>query len=170
MATFVSRLYKNAMKAETEIIKNYMEGDKPFNWYYGTYKEGNMEYKCVTEGHVLVAFGFDSFAIDKSVFGIHNKVLSDNAISQMANRVDKSSFQTGKIIGSKVLHNDKKKYTYDVIQLDTGAEIMFNHKFMKYFVDDGSLVFKAFNDITPIKVYSGDIFLGFIMPIRDNTK
>lgn len=163
-----SKLYKNAIKAEQEIIKASIS-DKPFNWCYGTYKEGKNEYKCVTEGHVLIAFEFDSFALDKAIFETHNKVLSDNAISRIANRVDKTSFQTGKIIGSRVLHNDNKKYTYDIIKLEeSGAEIMFNHKFIKYFPDDAT--FKAFNDITPIKVYSGNTFLGFVMPIKDMTK
>lgn len=37
MATYVSRLYKNAIKAENEVIKASINSDKPFNWYYGKY-------------------------------------------------------------------------------------------------------------------------------------
>lgn len=164
MTTYVSRLYKNAIKAENEIIKNYMGSNKPFNWYYGTYKEGKEEYKCVTEGHVLIAFGFDSFALDKAIFETHNKVLSDNAISQMVNEIDATSFESAHMVGMKVVQG-AKKYTFCVLKKEsTGEEILFNEKYKKYFTDD--VEYKVFNAVTPIKVYSGDVFLGVIMPIR----
>ena len=57
-----SKIYKNAIKAENEVIKASIS-DKPFNWHYGEYTEGNQKYDCITEGHVLVAFGFNTFAI-----------------------------------------------------------------------------------------------------------
>lgn len=169
MSTYVSRLYKNAIKAENEIIKNYMEGE-PFNWYYGTYKEGKNEYKCVTEGHVLIAFGFDSFALDKAIFetDTHNKVLSDNAISQIVNKIDATSFESAHMVGMKVVQG-AKKYTFCVLKKEsTGEEILFNEKYKKYFTDD--VEYKVFNAVTPIKVYSGDVFLGVIMPVKDITK
>ena len=50
-----SKLYKNAIKAEQEIVKASIS-DKPSNWYYGEYTENNRKYDCLTEGHVLVAF------------------------------------------------------------------------------------------------------------------
>lgn len=169
MTTYVSRLYKNAIKAENEIIKNYMGGgDKPFNWYYGTYKEGKEEYKCVTEGHVLIAFGFDSFALDKAIFETHNKVLSNNAISQIVNEIDATSFESAHMVGMKVVQG-AKKYTFCVLKKEsTGEEILFNEKYKKYFTDD--VEYKVFNAVTPIKVYSGDVFLGVIMPVRDMPK
>ena len=50
-----SKLYKNAIKAEQEIVKASIS-DKPSNWYYGECTENNRKYDCLTEGHVLVAF------------------------------------------------------------------------------------------------------------------
>lgn len=166
MSSYVSRLYKNAIKAENEIAKLAIDGEKPFNWMYGTYSEGNMDYDCITEGHVLIAFGFDTFVLNRSIFETHNKVLSDNAISEIANRVDESSFESAHIVGTKVIQgSNNKKYTYCVLKKEsTGEEILFNDKFRKYFTDN--VEYKVFNDITPIKIYSGDVFLGFIMPIR----
>ena len=80
-----SKIYKNAIKAEQEIIKASIS-DKPFNWYYGEYTEGNQKYDCITEGHVLIAFGFNMFAISKEIFetrsnGVLNiaKLLKKNA-------------------------------------------------------------------------------------------
>ena len=56
-----SKIYKNAIKAENEVIKASIS-DKPFNWHYGEYTEGNQKYDCITEGHVLVAFESNTFA------------------------------------------------------------------------------------------------------------
>lgn len=166
MSSYVSRLYKNAIKAENEVVKASINGDKPFNWYYGKYTEGNMDYDCITEGHVIVAFGFDTFALNKSIFEAHNKVLHDGAISQFVHRVDATSFEAAHVVGTKVLEGNRK-YTYCVLKKDsTGEEILFNEKFRKFFTDD--VEYKVFNDITAIQIYSGDIFLGAIMPITVN--
>ena len=43
MSNYVSKLYKNAIKAEQEIVKASIS-DKPFNWCYGEYTEGNQKY------------------------------------------------------------------------------------------------------------------------------
>ena len=73
-----SKLYKNAIKAENEVIKASIS-DKPFNWHYGEYTEGNQKYDCLTEGHVMVAFTFNTFVLSKEIFETNNKVLRNIA-------------------------------------------------------------------------------------------
>lgn len=160
MSSYISKLYKNAIKAENEVIKASIN-DKPFNWYYGEYTEGNQKYNCLTEGHVLIAFGFNTFVISKEIFEINNKVL--NNITQLINK-ESLSCEPAQLIGTRLVGNGKK---YCVLKKEsTGEEIFFNEKYKKYFTDN--VEYKVFNAVTPIKVYSGDVFLGVIMPVKNN--
>lgn len=161
MSSYFSKIYKNAIKAENEVVKASIN-NKPFNWYYGEYTEGNQKYNCLTDGRVLIAFGFNTFVISKEIFEINNKVL--NNIAQLINK-ESLSYEPAQLIGTRLT----KKYNCCVLKKEsTGEEILFNEKYKKYFTDD--VEYKVFNDITPIKVYSGDVFLGVIMPIKDTTK
>lgn len=81
----------------------------------------------------------------------------------MVNEVDGTSFESAHMIETRV------KNALCVLKKDsTGEEIFFNEKYKKYFTDD--VEYKVFNAVTPIKVYSGDIFLGVIMPVINKTK
>lgn len=167
MSSYISKLYKNAIKAENEVIKASIN-DKPFNWYYGEYTEGNQKYNCLTEGHVLIAFGFNTFVISKEIFEINNKVL--NNITQLINK-EPLSYEPAQLIGTRLVENrlvgNGKKYNCCVLKKEsTGEEIFFNEKYKKYFTDN--VEYKVFNAVTPIKVYSGDVFLGVIMPVKNN--
>ena len=148
-----SKLYKNAIKAENEVVKASIS-DKPFNWCYGSYTENNRVYDCLTEGHVLIAFGFNMFAISKEIFEVNNKVL--NNISQF---IDSDlSYEPAQLVGTKNVDKD----VYCILQTETGEEILFNEKYKKYFTDD--VEYRVYDSKSPIKIYKGEIFMGIIMP------
>ena len=156
MSNYVSKLYKNAIKAEQEIIKASIS-DKPFNWHYGEYTEGNQKYNCLTEGHVIVAFGFNTFAIGKEIFEVSNKVL--NNISQF---IDSDlSYEPAQLVGTKNAPSNKDVYC--ILQTETGEKILFNEKYKKYFTDD--VKYKVHDSKTPIKIYDDGVFMGAIIPI-----
>ena len=160
MSSYISKLYKNAIKAEQEIVKAFINKDKPFNWYYGEYTENYQKYDCITDGHVLVAFGSDTFAISKEMFENHHMVL-DN-ISQLIKK--ESSYEPAQLIGTKVLEGNK--YNYCVLKKEsTGEEIFFNEKYKKYFTDN--VEYKVTDSKSPIKIYNGNLFMGIVMPIYD---
>ena len=151
-----SKIYKNAIKAENEVVKASIS-DKPFNWYYGEYTEGNQKYDCLTEGHVMVAFGVNTFAISKEIFEVNNKVL--NNISQL---IDSDlSYEPAHLVGTRLVE-DYKKYTCCILQTETSEEILFNEKYQKYFTDD--VEYRVHDSKSPIKIYKGEIFMGIIMP------
>lgn len=153
-----SKLYKNAIKAEQEIIKASIS-DKPFNWYYGEYIKGTDKYDCIADGHVLIAFGFNTFVISKEIFEINNRVL--NNISQLIDE-ESLSYESAHLVGTKLLKDNK--YNYCVLKKEsTGEEILFNEKYKKYFTDD--VEYKVHDSKSPIKIYKGDIFMGIIMPV-----
>ena len=150
-----SKLYKNAIKAEQEIVKASIS-DKPFNWRYGEYTEGNQKYDCLTEGHVMVAFGFNTFAISKEIFEVNNKVL--NNISQF---IDSDlSYEPAHLVGTKLLKGNKDNYC--ILKKETGEEILFNEKYQKYFTDD--VEYRVHDSKSPIKIYKGEVFMGIILP------
>lgn len=159
MNSYFSKIYKNAIKAENEVVKASIN-NKPFNWYYGEYTEGNQKYNCLTDGRVLIAFGFNTFVISKEIFEINNKVL--NNIAQLINK-ESLSYEPAQLIGTRLTKDYNCCVNCCVLKKEsTGEEILFNEKYKKYFTDD--VEYKVFNAVTPIKVYSGDVFLGVIMP------
>ena len=153
-----SKLYKNAIKAEQEIIKASIS-DKPFNWFYGEYAEGNQKYDCLTEGHVLVAFGFNTFAISKEIFETRsNGVLN---IAELMERNAELSYEPAQLVGTKNVVGDKDVLC--ILQTETGEKIFFNKKYQKYFTDD--VEYRVHDSKTPIKIYHGKVFMGIIMPV-----
>ena len=149
-----SKLYKNAIKAEQEIVKASIS-NKPFNWYYGEYTEDNQKYNCLTEGHVIVAFGFNTFAISKEIFEVNNKVL--NNISQF---IDSDlSYEPAQLVGTK----NVDKGVCCILETKTGEKVFFNEKYKKYFTDD--VKYKVHDSKTPIKIYDGGVFMGIIIPV-----
>lgn len=155
MSSYISKLYKNAIKAENEVVKASINEDKPFNWYYGEYTEGDCKYDCLTEGHVLVAFGFNTFVLSKEIFETNNKTLN---ISQLLDKED-LSYEPAQLTGTKIEGKD----TYCILETATGEKILFNKKYLKYFTDD--VEYKVHDSKSPIKIYNGDVFMGIIMPI-----
>ena len=153
-----SKLYKNAIKAEQEIIKASIS-DKPSNWFYGSYTENNRVYDCLTEGPVLVAFTFNTFILNKEIFKTNNKVLN---IAQLLDKANELSYEPAQLIGTRLVGDDKK-YTCCVLKKSTGEEILFNEKYKKYFTDD--VEYRVTDSRSPIKIYNGDVFMGIIMPV-----
>ena len=154
-----SKIYKNAIKAENEVIKASIS-DKPFNWYYGEYTEGNQKYDCLTEGHVIVAFGFNTFTISKEIFEINNRVL--NNISQLIDK-ESLSYEPAQLNGTRIVEDGKKYTCYVLKKESTGEEIFFNEKYKKYFTDD--VEYRVYDSKSPIKIYNGEVFMGIIMPV-----
>ena len=153
-----SKIYKNAIKAENEVIKASIS-DKPFNWCYGEYTEGNQKYDCITEGHVLVAFGFNTFAISKEIFETRsNGVLN---IAKLLEKNAKLSYELAQLVGTKNVVGDKDILC--ILQTKTGEKVFFNKKYQKYFTDD--VEYRVHDSKTPIKIYKGEIFMGIIMPV-----
>ena len=152
------KLYKNAIKAEQEIVKASIS-NKPFNWYYGEYTEDNQKYDCLTEGHVLVAFGFNTFAISKEIFETRgNRVLN---IAELLEKNAELSYEPAQLVGTKNVPSNKDVYC--ILQTKTGEKIFFNEKYKKYFTDD--VKYKVHDNKTPIKIYDGGVFMGVIMPV-----
>ena len=152
-----SKLYKNAIKAEQEIVKASISG-KPFNWHYGEYTEGNQKYDCITEGHVLVSFTFNTFVLDKEIFEAHNETLN---IAELLEKNAKLSYEPVQLVGTKNVVGNKNVYC--ILRTRAGEEIFFNEKYKKYFTDD--VEYKVHDSKTPIKIYKGEIFMGIIMPV-----
>ena len=153
----MSNIYKNAIKAEQEIVKESV-GGKPSNFYYGEYTENNRRYDCLTEGHVLVAFTFNTFVLNKEIFETSNRTMN---IAQVMDKNNELPYKTAHLIGTKIVD---KGTTYCVLKNDsTGGEILFNEKYQKYFTDD--VEYKVYDSKSPIKIYHGEIFMGIIMPI-----
>ena len=156
MSSYFSKIYKNAIKAENEVVKASINGDKPFNWYYGEYTEDNQKYDCLADGHIVVAFGFNTFAISKKIFETSNKVLN---IAQVLDKANELSYEPAQLVGTKNVGKD----VYCILQTETGKKVLFNKKYQKYFTDD--VEYKVFDSRSPIKIYNGDVFMGIIMPI-----
>lgn len=151
-----SKLYKNAIKAEQEIVKASIS-DKPFNWYYGEYTEGNQKYDCLTEGHVIVAFGFNTFAISKEIFETRgNRVLN---IAELLKKNAELSYEPAQLVGTKNVGKD----VYCILQTETGEKVFFNEKYKKYFTDD--VKYKVHDNKSPIKIYDDGVFMGIITPV-----
>ena len=157
MSNYFSKLYKNAIKAEQEIVKASISG-KPFNWHYGEYTEGNQKYDCITERHVLVAFTFNTFVLDKEIFEAHNETLN---IAKLLEKNAKLSYEPAQLVGTKNVVGDKDILC--ILQTKTGEKVFFNKKYQKYFTDD--VKYKVHDSKTPIKIYDGEIFMGIIMPV-----
>ena len=153
----MSNIYKNAIKAEQEIVKESV-GGKPSNFYYGEYTENNRRYDCLTEGHVLVAFTFNTFILNKEIFETSNRTMN---IAQVMNKNNELPYKTAHLVGTKIVDKDT---TYCVLKNDsTGEEIFFNKKYKKYFTDD--VEYRVHDSKSPIKIYHGEIFMGIIMPV-----
>ena len=150
-----SKLYKNAIKAEQEIVKASIS-NKPFNWCYGSYTENNCVYDCLTEGHVLIAFISDTFVLNKAMFEARNRVLN---IAQLLKEIAELSYEPAQLVGMKI-HN---KDTYCILQTEAGEKIFFDKKYQKYFADD--VEYKVYDNKSPIKIYNGEVFMGIIMPV-----
>ena len=151
-----SKLYKNAIKAEQEIVKASIS-DKPSNWFYGECTENNRVYDCLAEGHVLVAFTFNTFILNKEIF--------DNKILNIANLLGKTMelpYEPAQLVGTELDNKD----TYYILKTQTGEKIFFNKKYLKYFTDD--VEYKVYDNKSPIKIYNGDVFMGIIMPVYKN--
>ena len=152
-----SKIYKNAIKAENEVIKASIS-DKPFNWHYGEYTEGNQKYDCITERHVLVAFTFNTFVLDKEIFEAHNETLN---IAELLKKNAELSYKPARLVGTKNVVGNKDVYC--ILQTETGEKIFFNKKYQKYFTDN--VEYKIHDSRTPIKIYDGGVFMGIIMPV-----
>ena len=152
-----SKLYKNAIKAEQEIVKASIS-DKPSNWFYGEYTENNRVYDCLTEGHVLVAFTFNTFVLNKAMFEVHNKVLN---VAQLLGKATEL-YKPAQLVGTELDNKD----TYYILKTQTGEKIFFNKQYLKYFTDD--VEYKVYDNKSPIKIYNGDVFMGIIMPVYKN--
>ena len=153
-----SKLYKNAIKAEQEIVKASIS-NKPFNWYYGEYTENDQKYDCLTEGHVMVAFGFNTFAISKEIFETRgNRVLN---IAELLEKNAKLSYEPAQLVGTKNVPSNKDVYC--ILQTEAGEKKFFNKKYQKYFTDD--VKYKVHDNKSPIKIYDDGIFMGIIMPV-----
>ena len=159
MSSYFSKLYKNAIKAENEVVKAFINEDKPSNWYYGEYTEGNQKYDCLTEGHVLIAFTFNTFVLNKEIFETSGRVLN---IAQVLEKTMELSYKPAQLVGTKNVDKD----IYCILQTETGEEILFNKKYQKYFTDD--VEYRVYDSNSPIKIYNGDMFMGIIMPIYEN--
>ena len=155
MSSYFSKIYKNAIKAENEVVKASINEHKPSNWFYGEYTEGNCKYDCLTEGHVLIAFGFNTFVLNKEVFETNNKTLN---ISQLLDKKD-LSYEPAQLTGAKIEGKD----IYCILGTATGEKIFFNKKYQKYFTDD--VEYKVHDNKSPIKIYNGDVFMGIILPV-----
>ena len=118
MSNYVSKLYKNAIKAEQEIVKASIS-DKPFNWYYGEYTEGDQKYDCLTEKHVLVAFTFNTFALNKELFEARNKTSLN--IAKLLEENAKLSYEPAQLVGTKNVPSNKDVYC--ILQTETGEKI-----------------------------------------------
>ena len=152
----MSSIYKNAIKAEQEIVKASIS-NKPSNWHYGSYTENNRKYDCLTEGHVLVAFGFDTFAISKEMFEAHHMVLN---IAELLNKNNAElPYKPAQLVGTELDNKD----IYYILKTETGEKIFFNKKYQKYFTDD--VEYRVYDRRSPIKIYNGDVFMGIIMPV-----
>ena len=154
----MSNIYKNAIKAENEVVKASISG-KPSNWYYGSYTEDNHVYDCLTEGHVLVAFTFNTFILNKEIFETSNKTLN---IANLLDKTTELSYKPAQLVGTELGNKD----TYCVLKTETDEKILFNKKYLKYFTDD--VKYKVHDNKSPIKIYNGDVFMGIIMPIYKN--
>lgn len=152
----MSNIYKNAIKAEQEIVKESI-GGKPSNFYYGEYTEGGHKYDCLTEGHVMVAFTFNTFILNKEIFETSNRVLN---IAQLLDKKD-LSYEPAQLIGTKTKTGDKN--TYCILKTESDKKIFFNKKYQKYFTDD--VEYRVYDSKSPIKIYNGDVFMGVIMPV-----
>ena len=153
----MSNIYKNAIKAEQEIVKESV-GGKPSNFYYGEYTENNRRYDCLTEGHVLVAFTFNTFILNKEIFETSNRTMN---IAQVMNKNNELPYKTAHLVGTKIVD---KSTTCCVLKNDsTGEEIPFNEKYKKYFTDN--VEYKVYDSRSPIKIYDGGVFMGIIMPV-----
>lgn len=150
-----SKLYKNAIKAEQEIVKASIS-DKPSNWFYGNYTEGNQKYDCITEGHVIIAFTFNTFILNKAMF--ENKTLN---IAELLEKNAKLSYKSAQLVGTKNVADDKNVYC--ILQTETGKKVLFNKKYQKYFTDD--VEYRVYDSKSPIRIYNGDIFMGIILPV-----
>ena len=151
----MSNIYKNAIKAENEVVKASIS-DKPSNWCYGSYTENNRVYDCLTEGHVLVAFTFNTFILNKEIFKTSNRILN---VAQLLDKTTELSYKPAQLVGTKLDNKD----TYCILETQTGKEILFNKKYLKYFTDD--VEYKVYDSKSPIKIYSGGVFMGVIMPV-----
>ena len=152
-----SKIYKNAIKAEQEIVKASIS-DKPFNWCYGSYTENNRVYDCLTEGHVLIAFISDTFVLNKAMFETRNKVLN---IAKLLGKNAELSYEPAQLVGTKNVVGNKDVYC--ILQTETGEKIFFNKKYQKYFTDD--VEYRVHDSKTPIKIYHGEVFMGIMMPV-----
>ena len=152
-----SKLYKNAIKAENEVVKASIS-NKPFNWCYGSYTEDNCVYDCLTEGHVLIAFISDTFVLNKAMFETRNKVLN---IAKLLEKQTELSYEPAQLIGTKNVVGNKDVYC--ILQTETGEKILFNKKYQKYFTDD--VEYRVHDSKSPIKIYNGKVFMGIIMPV-----
>ena len=148
-------LYKNAIKAENEVIKALLNENKPFHWFYGSYTDTeNNQYDCLTEGHVLIAFGFNTFAISKEKLGTLN-------VTQLLDKTTELSYKSAQLVGTEPAVGSKDILC--VLQTETGEKVFFNKKYQKYFTDD--VKYMVYDNISPIKIYNGDVFMGIIMPV-----
>ena len=152
-----SKLYKNAIKAEQEIVKASIS-DKPSNWYYGSYTENNRVYDCLTEGHVLIAFISDTFVLNKAMFETRNKVLN---IAKLLEKQTELSYEPAQLIGTKNVVGNKDVYC--ILQTETGEKVFFNKKYQKYFTDN--VEYRVHDSKSPIKIYDSGMFMGIIMPV-----
>lgn len=151
----MSNIYKNAIKAEQEIVKASIS-DKPSNWLYGEYTENNRVYDCLTEGCVLVAFTFNTFVLNKAIFETCNKTLN---IAKLLDKTTELSYKPAQLVGTEL----GNKNTYCILKTQTGEKILFNKKYLKYFTDD--VKYMVYDNKSPIKIYNGDVFMGIIMPV-----
>ena len=151
----MSNIYKNAIKAEQEVVKESV-GGKPSNFYYGEYTENNSKYDCLTEGHVLVAFTFNTFILNKEIFKTSHRVLNG---AQVLDKTTELAYKPAQLVGTELGNKD----TYCILKTETDEKILFNKKYQKYFTDD--VEYKVYDNKSPIKIYSRDVFMGVIMPI-----
>ena len=154
----MSNIYKNAIKAENEVVKASI-GDKPSNWLYGEYTENNRKYDCITEGHVLVAFTFNTFILNKEIFD--NKTLN---IAKLLDETTELLYEPAQLVGTELAVGGKD--TYCILKTESGEKILFNKKYQKYFTDD--VEYRVHDNKSPIKIYNGAVFMGIIMPIYKN--
>ena len=152
-----SKLYKNAIKAEQEIVKASIS-DKPFNWCYGSYTENNRVYDCLTEGHVLIAFISDTFVLNKAMFETRNRVLN---IAELLEKSAELSYEPAQQKKTKNVVGNKDVYC--ILQTETGEKIFFNKKYQKYFTDN--VEYRVHDSKSPIKIYNSGVFMGIIMPV-----
>lgn len=158
MSSYISKLYKNAIKAENEVVKASIS-DKPSNWLYGSYTEDNRVYDCLTEGRVLVAFTFNTFILNKGIFETSNRVLN---VAQSLDKTTELSYKPAQLVGTELDNKD----TYCILETQTGEKILFNKKYQKYFTDD--VEYRVYDSKSPIKIYNGEVFMGIIMPVYKN--